>query len=137
METVPQHRMTIRVSASDIDQMQHVNNIAYLRYVQDIAVAHWQAVAPIDVQKSVAWVVRKHEIEYFRPAFVDDELLVHTWVGEPSAATWERFTEITRADDGQLLVKARTVWVLLDPHTGRPKRVDARITGRFLIQPDD
>jgi acyl-CoA thioester hydrolase len=132
MTTTPRYSMTIQVLEADIDQLQHVNNIAFLRFVQDIAVAHWRAIAPVAVQEAVAWVVRKHEIEYFRPAFLGDELSVLTWVDEPSAATWDRFTEITRVSDGQTIVKARTVWVLIDPKTGRPRRVDARITGTFL-----
>jgi acyl-CoA thioester hydrolase len=89
--------------------------------------------ATADVKAAYTWVVRKHEIEYFRPGLPGDELETKTWVGEPSGATWERFTEITRRADGKLLVKARTVWVLLDVATGRPRRVDARI-GAALTQ---
>ena len=97
------------------------------------AVAHWRALATADIRAADTWVVRKHEIEYFRPGLPGDELETKTWVGEPSGATWERFTEITRRADGKLLVKARTVWVLLDVATGRPRRVDARI-GAALTQ---
>jgi acyl-CoA thioester hydrolase len=119
---------TIRVAESDIDPLGHVNNVAFVRYVQEIAAAHWRSVAPADILTDYTWVVRRHEVEYFRPGMPGDELLVRTWVGEPSGATWERFTEITRPADGQVLVKARTVWVLLDAATGRPRRVDARMT---------
>ena len=123
--------LTRRVADEDIDGQGHVNNVSYLKFAQDAAVAHWRAAAPADVQAAVTWVVRRHEIDYLKPGFAGDELLIRTWVGEPAGATWERFTEVTRAADGQVLVKARTVWVQLDAATGRPRRVDARLTGRF------
>ena len=117
----------LRVAESDIDPQGHVNNVAFLRYVQEAAIAHWRSAAPRDLQESYSWVVRKHEIEYFRPGLPGDELHARTWVGESSGATWERFTEIVRTADGQTLVKARTVWVLLDAATGRPRRIDPRM----------
>jgi acyl-CoA thioester hydrolase len=124
--------LPVRVAASDIDRQGHVNNVAYLRYVQDAAAAHWLAVAPREIRESVAWVVRRHEIEYFRPGMPEDALEVLTWVGEPTGATWERFTEIRRAGEDRPLATARTVWVLLDAATGRPRRVDAAVVAQFL-----
>lgn len=128
MSDRPTFTMSLRITAHDIDPQGHVNNVAYLRFVQDAAVAHWMAAAAPEVRSGILWVVRRHEIDYLKPAFEHDELLVRTWVGEPSGATWERFTEISRPADGAMLVQARTVWVLLDAATLRPRRVDARIT---------
>ncbi|HYH68157.1 MAG TPA: acyl-CoA thioesterase [Urbifossiella sp.] len=110
----------------DIDRQGHVNNVAFVRYVQDAAVAHWVSAAPAELQSAFAWVVRRHEVEYLRPGLPGEQLVARTWVGEPSGATWERFTEVVRPD-GTVLVTARTVWVLLDAATGRPRRVDARM----------
>lgn len=130
------YRYQLKVSplATDIDLQNHVNNIAYVRYIQDIAVAHWQAVASVSMQQLCTWVVRKHEIEYFKPAYLHDLLQIVTWVGDSRAATWERWTEIYREEDQTLLVKARTVWVLIDPLTKRPRRVDAQLVQEFMIQ---
>jgi acyl-CoA thioester hydrolase len=125
------YTLTVRVAPDDIDAQNHVNNVAYLQYVQDAAVAHWLAVAPADIRAAVSWVVRRHEIEYRKPGFAGDELEIKTWVGEPTAATWERFTEIKRAADGDLLVSARTVWVLIDAETRRPRRMDATFKDIF------
>ena len=118
--------LPLTVRDDDFDQLGHVNNVAFVRYVQDAAVAHWTAVAPADLQAAFVWVVRRHELEYLRPGLPGDALVARTWVGEPSGATWERFTEVARAD-GPVLVTARTVWVLLDAATGRPRRVDPRM----------
>jgi acyl-CoA thioester hydrolase len=115
----------VRVADGDIDRQGHVNNVSFVRLVQDAAAGHWRAAAPDDVKAAYSWVVRRHEIDYLKPGFAGDELLVRTWVAEPSAATWDRFTEITRPADAAVLVKARTVWVLIDATTGRPRRVPA------------
>jgi acyl-CoA thioester hydrolase len=127
------YEFIMRVAAVDIDQLGHVNNVSYLRYVQEAAERHWRTAAPADVQVGYVWVCRRHEIDYLKPAFVDDDLTVRTWVGTPSGATWERFTEIRRAD-GTPVVKARTDWVLIDAASGRPRRIDPTWTA-WLIPP--
>jgi acyl-CoA thioester hydrolase len=127
--------LSIRVAEADIDQQGHVNNVAFVRYVQDVAVAHWLSVASERARAAFTWVVRRHVIEYLRPGFVGDELLVRTWVGEPGGVTWERFTEVLRVGEDKPLVKARTVWVLLDAATFRPRRIDADLTSQ-LTGPD-
>jgi acyl-CoA thioester hydrolase len=129
--------MSLRVADEDIDRQGHVNNVAFLKYVQEIAIAHWVAVAPEDLRRGYTWVVRRHEIEYFRPGLPGDELTLQTRVGEPAGATWERFTEIFRPGEGRPIVSARTVWVLLDAATGRPRRVDASFLACFEDEPGD
>ncbi len=131
MPAAPKYTLALRVPDADIDRQGHVNNVAFVRYIQDVAVAHWGAVAPDAVRAAFTWVVRRHELEYLRPAFPGEELLLRTWVGEPSGATWERFTEVLRAGEDRPLVTARTVWVLLDAASGRPRRVDAALVARF------
>lgn len=131
MPEQPKFCLTVRVADADIDRQGHVNNVAFLRYVQDIAVAHWSAIAPAEMRAAYTWVVRRHELDYLRPALPGDELTLRTWVGEPSGATWERFTEVLRAGEEKPLVTARTVWALLDAATGRPRRVDAAMLAHF------
>jgi acyl-CoA thioester hydrolase len=125
------YRFRVAVDPRDIDVQNHVNNVAFVRIVQDAAVAHWKVIAPAEVRAAVSWVARRHEVDYHKPGLPGDELEVRTWVGEPTAATWERFTEIARAGDGEVLVTARTVWVLVDAATGRPKRIDAAMKALF------
>lgn len=124
------YEQTLRVQSSDLDELAHVNNVVYLRWVQDIATAHWLALAPADARESVAWVARRHEIDYLAPAVLDDELILRTWVGEAQGLTFERFTEIRRAD-GHVLARARTLWVPVDRATGRPRRVSADVRALF------
>ncbi|MGZ3488971.1 MAG: acyl-CoA thioesterase [Isosphaeraceae bacterium] len=70
--------------------------MVYLRYAQDAAVAHWYAVVDQKHRDSMVWVVRRHEIDYLKPALENDELVARTWVGAPSGATLERFIEIRK-----------------------------------------
>lgn len=117
------------VSRDDIDAQGHVNNVRYLQWIQDIAVAHWLSRASEEQKAQIVWVVLRHEIDYLRPAFENEEIAVATWVGEPQGAKWDRFTEIRRGD--KILVKAKSVWVALDSKRLRPRRVNAELTETF------
>ena len=117
---------SFRVSAEDIDLQGHVNNVAYVKWIQDIAVAHWFSVTTEEIREKYTWVVLRHEIDYKKQAFENEEVIAVTWVGEPTRISWERFTEINRCED--LLVKARSVWCLLD----HVKKKPIRITGDLI-----
>jgi acyl-CoA thioester hydrolase len=123
--------MTVPALPSDIDQQNHVNNTVYLRWVQDVATAHWQALASAEAQEAIGWVVLRHEIDYKTPATLDDEIVLRTWVGKATRLTFERFTEIRRKSDRQILSQARTLWCPIDLNTGRPTRVSAEVRARF------
>jgi len=125
--------MTISVLLSDIDEQNHVNNTVYLRWVQEVATAHWQAIASSDAQEGIGWVVLRHEIDYKAPAGLGDDLILRTWVGKATRLTFERLTEILRSSDGQLLSKARTLWCPINAQTGRPVRVPVDVREQFSI----
>ena len=120
------------VQPGDIDVNGHANNVVYVRWIQDAAVAHWFAVVDPAGSRAVSWVVTRHEVDYKRPALAGDQLVVRTWVGAIAAATCERFCEIHRQDDPAVIVaRSRTVWCLVDPASGRPRRIDPAIRGSF------
>ena len=130
-ESPPTHTITVRVVPADIDEMEHVNNIVYLRWVQEVAIAHWRALASAEAQAEFVWVVLRHEIDYRAPALVDDMIRLRTWVGEASRLSFERHTEIMRAADDQPLARARTLWCPISTKTGRPTRVPAGLRAQF------
>ena len=105
--------------------------MVYLRWVQEVAVAHWEVIASPEAQAAIGWVVLRHEIDYTAPAVLGDEVELRTWVGKATRLTFERFTEIRRKSDGQLVAKARTLWCPIDPNTGKPARVSAEVRTRF------
>ena len=123
--------MSVAVLPGDIDLQNHVNNTVYLRWVQDVATAHWQALASREAQETIAWVVLRHEIDYKAPAALGDKIILRTWVGKATRLTFERFTEIRRDGDGQLLSTARTLWCPINAQTGRPTRVSPEVRSQF------
>ena len=125
------YELVISVVPDDIDGQQHVNNTVYLRWVQDVATAHWEAIASNETQDSIGWVVLRHEIDYKAPAFLGDEILLRTWVGTASRLKFERHTEIRRHSDDELLAQTRTIWVPINTATGRPTRVSEDVRARF------
>ena len=125
--------ITLEVRPDDIDQLGHVNNVVYLRWVQDVAVAHWRARATPEQQATMFWDVVRHEIDYKRAARRGDTIIVRTWVGEAGARDFERFTDILRARDRKLLAHARTLWCPIDAQSGRPLAVGADVRERFSM----
>ncbi len=121
---------SFHVAADDIDAQGHVNNVAYVKWIQDVAVAHWFSIATEEIRAKYTWVVLRHEIDYKKQAFETEEVTVKTWVGEPTRISWERFTEITRGED--LLVKARSVWCLIDRDTSKPTRITTALKELFV-----
>lgn len=114
--------------------MGHVNNVVYLRWVQEAATAHWTAAASPEDQASLVWVVVRHEIDYLRPAMPGDTVIARTWVGQASKIKFNRFVELQRASDRVVLARARSVWCPIDARTGRPVAVSAGVRERFSIE---
>jgi acyl-CoA thioester hydrolase len=131
MPSPPIFEMTISVVTADIDEQNHVNNTVYLRWVQDIATAHWRAIASAEALEAIGWVVVRHEIDYKASTTLGDEIVLRTWVGKATRLTFERFTEIRRRTGDQLLSQARTLWCPIDTKTGRPVRVPAEVRDQF------
>ena len=125
--------ITVSVMPGDINAQKHVNNTVYLRRVKEVATAHWQAIVSDEAQEGIGWVVLRHEIDYKTPACPGDDVVLRTWVGKATRLTFERFTEILRSSDGQLLSSARTLWCPINAQTGRPVRVPAEVREQFSI----
>jgi len=133
-ESTEVFELAITVEPADIDQLGHVNNVIYVRWVQDAAVAHWTSTAPAEAQAQLFWVVVRHEIDYKRPAVLGDRVVARTWVGTASRIRFERHTEIVRATDHALLAKALTIWCPVDALTGKPAAVSAEVRVRFSVE---
>ncbi|OYY91144.1 MAG: thioesterase [Sphingomonas sp. 28-66-16] len=117
---------------ADIDELGHVNNAVWVRWIQDIAVAHWQAVARSEHVAAYIWVVTRHEIDYRGNVGVGEHVTGETWVpGKPYGARFDRHVRFT-GSDGKIKVEAITSWALLDRGSGRLLRVRDAIAAPFL-----
>lgn len=126
--------LPITVAPEDIDELNHVNNIVYLRYVQDAAIGHWKTV-PQEIASQIIWMARRHEIDYLKQAFLGDELVVKTWVDTFVGVKSLRHCEIMRGDE--VLARSITHWIALDAQTLRPKRITDEIVKQFFPESEE
>lgn len=120
-------RMPLRVTAGHIDNLDHVNNVVYVGWVQDVADAHWKSAAPESLRSECRWVVLRHQVDYLAPAREGEDLELITWVDPAQGARSVRHVSIKRIRDNKVLAYAETTWCLLDPVTERPKRVPPEV----------
>lgn len=127
------------VTPNEMDLVGHVNNIEYVRWLQDAAIAHsdvqgWPARAYHE--KGQGWVVRSHFIEYLVPAFAGDEIIIRTWIADMKRVTSLRRYEIVRPADGKQLAVANTNWAFVSFSTLQPCRIPAEVISSFELVPD-
>jgi acyl-CoA thioester hydrolase len=119
-------RLQLTVRDDDVDVLGHASNIAFVRWIQDVAVAHSAAVGfDLDAYRRLgaAFVVVRHEVDYLRPAMLGDLVEARTWISSAMVAKVLRSTELVRVSDGQLLAKSLTTWGFVELATGRPRRI--------------
>src|SRR5207253_4254713 len=112
-----------------------VNNVAYVQWMQDAAVAHAAAAGCTGMTKEIGatWVARTHRIEYLSPAFAGDGITVVTWVADFRKVRSLRRYKFVRPADRKVLAQGETDWVLVDARTGRPRAIPQEIKNAFLI----
>ena len=129
----PRFRMAFTAQPADIDELGHVNNAVWVRWVQELSVGHWAAVAPPEHQAAHVWVVTRHEIDYRGNVRDRESVAGETWVGTPKGARFDRHFRFVDAD-GQVKVEGVSVWALLDRATGRLLRIRPEFAAPFLDQ---
>ena len=139
----PVYRHEFTVSSEAIDGNGHVNNVAYIQWMQDVAVLHSEESGCTQATRDAGatWVVRKHAVEYLRPAFEGDSITVMTWVANFRRALSLRKYQFIRTSDktavGLLLSRGETDWVFVDAATGRPRIIPQEVKGAFTLVPQD
>lgn len=114
----------ITAQATDIDELGHVSNLVYLRWVLEAATAHsvargWGQAEYLALGS--VWVVRRHELDYLAQVTVGQSLIAETWVDSWKAASCVRKTELVR--DGIVVARAATTWAFMSMSSGRPTRI--------------
>ncbi|MFV8281566.1 acyl-CoA thioesterase [Christiangramia marina] len=121
----------ITVSEDDLDDQQHVNNVRYVQWIQDVAQEHWEFRASEEQKAGLAWVVVRHEIDYKMEALLNDEILLETRIIDTTHVTSVREVVIKNNNSGKLLAKAKTTWCLLDQKSKKPQRISDELKEIF------
>jgi acyl-CoA thioester hydrolase len=125
--------LPLTIAAADIDELGHVNNIVYLRWAQELAIAHWRARASAEMIAANVWVVLRHEVDYRSALLPGDQVEARTWVDDaPRGASWPRFVQIAKLGAPRPAAEIKSNWCLLDAGTRRVKRVPAEMTRLFV-----
>lgn len=125
-------RWTLKIGEGDIDELGHVNNVVYVRWIQEAAEAHWRSLADEALRAGLAWVVIRHEIDYKSAAMPEEAPYALTHVGETDGLRSIRHVDI-HGTDGRLLASARTTWCLMDTVSRKPRRIPAEVR-RVLLR---
>ena len=133
------YEYSLVVVPEEIDRLGHVNNLAYLAWLQSAAIAHSTAQGwPSEryEQLGLGWVVRSHEIKYLEPAYVDEQIVVRTWVADMKKVASTRRYQVLRASDRRLLASAATQWAFVDFKTGTLRRIPEEVWQSFELVED-
>jgi acyl-CoA thioester hydrolase len=122
----------IKISKESIDENGHVKNVAYVQWMQDVAVEHYAFIGGIEAQgPDATWVVREHKVEYLSPAFEGEDIEIRTWVENIRRVRSLRKYEFARKSDNKVLVNGETDWVFVGVKTGRPLAVPDNVIKVF------
>jgi acyl-CoA thioester hydrolase len=119
--------VSIIVSNNEIDQLGHTNNQVYLDWMMKAAYEHSESLG-LSVNDylsiGIAMVAKRHEINYLSATFINDNLIVGTWI----ATNDNRFRsmrkyQIIRMGDQKTILRAETDWVSLNIDNGKPQRM--------------
>jgi len=137
MTVSPTYAKTFTIPESAIDENGHVNNVAYVQWMQEIAVEHYSSIGGAAAQAPDAtWVVREHRIKYLLPAFAGEQIEVRTWIENIRRVRSLRKYEFVRKADAKVLVQGETDWVFVDTKTGAPRAIPDEVARVFgLAEP--
>ena len=124
------HLYRIGIDPADIDFMGHVNNAAYLKWVQHAVVSHWEKLAPAEAVARHLWVALRHEITYRKPAFLTDEVMAQVVLEKVHGARAFYQTLIKRGEE--VLAEVKSSWCCLDAATLKPSRIAQDVAERFF-----
>ena len=123
--------LKFKVKSSDIDDLNHVNNVSYVQWMDTVAFEHLAYLTKDNPLPEYVWVVMRHEIDYLKQAVLGDEVIAKTWVGKTRGFTSERLMEFYK--DDVLILKAKTIWAMLNSKTYKPARIREKVLN--ILQP--
>ena len=133
------YKHEVQVTAEMMDRNGHVNNVAYVQWMQDAAVQHARTAGCLEASVAAGgiWVVRTHQIEYLSPTFAGDRITVLTWVANWRKVRSLRKYRMIRAPESEVVAEAQTDWVFVDAKTGRPRLITDQMKATLPIVDQD
>lgn len=128
------YTFALTVNEHEIDNLNHVNNIHYIQWVQNAVQKHWYILSNTNLDAKYVWVVLRHEVDYISSAKFNDLISIDTWIGVSYGVKSERFVEIKKGS--KVIAKAKTIWCLLDKKTMKPVRVPSEILKILELEED-
>ncbi|WP_460219162.1 acyl-CoA thioesterase [Psychroserpens sp. MEBiC05023] len=125
------HEQELIVSKAHLDSRNHVNNIRYVEWVQNIAESHWNIKSTKNIRSKFYWVMISHHIQYKAEAILDDVLLLKTYVKQSQGLKSTRIVDIYNKATGKLLTTSETIWCFMSHDTNRPTRIPENINMLF------
>lgn len=122
---------SIIVQKGDLDDLDHVNNVRYVQWMEDVAKTHWDKRASQEIKQKYFWVVIRHEIDYKKQAFLGDELILQTFVGKHTHVTSQRYVNIINKSTREILIKAKSTWCLMDYQNKKPVKISEEMIRVF------
>lgn len=123
-----------RVTWQDIDPAEHVNNAAYLNFVDDcgfqVIAAHGWPVSRL-LSEGFAILIRRHHIQYIRQAILGDELTISTWFSDVKRSMATRHYDLRRSGNGEQIAVVHSLGVWVNLETGRPIRIPEQMLADF------
>ena len=121
----------IIVSQNDLDDLNHVNNVVYVKWVQEIAKNHWKSLVSNEIIKNYYWVLLEHHIKYFHPAILNDKIKLKTFIEKSEGMKSIRIVEIYNTNNNKLIAISKTIWCLINAKTNKPNRITDAIRQAF------
>lgn len=131
-----QHTIELEPAAVDIDDLGHVSNLVYLRWILEVALAHSAAVGWDNAayrRLGAIWVVRRHEVDYLSSVLPGERVAVTTWVEAVKGVSSVRRTSMRRMKDQVEVCRASSTWAFIDLATGRPRKIADEVRAAFPI----
>lgn len=137
MSGLREHTERWTVRTYEVDENGHVNNAVYLQWAEELTARHGEAIGfgrEWSIERGGAWLVRRHEITYHRPARRGDEVELTVRVVGVGGVRGQRLTTISLAADRTLLAEVATEWVWVRISDGRPAAVPSEIVAAYAAE---
>lgn len=134
------HSQWKQIPEFEISDMQHVDHQNYIRWMREMTHDHYTALGFsrdyfVDIGK--CFVVRRHSVEHLSPCFLNDTLLLATWiseVGKKAVKRMHRIFKVTPSGECIPVVSAETLSIFVDIKV-KPTAIPEEIKDKLVVVP--